>query len=700
MIVIELIYNLAILIAVSVLAGFVDNRWPRSTKAGVVIQGFLFGGAAIIAMLNPFIFAPGIIFDGRSVVLSLCTLFFGPVSGIIASLMAIALRLYLGGAGTLMGVSVITSSFLLGAVWYYYRRKRPAEIKALYLLKFGFVVHVSMIILMIALPSEIRLLTLQTIGFTVLIIYPIATVLAGKILKDQEDNANLLRDLTESEKQYKSLVNEMQQGLSVLKVLYNEKNHPVDFEFLLVNPNYEKLTGLKKEEIIGKTIQEIFPNTEEFYNDKFEKVALTGEPEHYENYSNTLHRTFQVTVYRPRMHQLAVILDDITERKEFETKLLAAKEQAEAGDRLKTAFMNNISHEIRTPLNGILGFGQMVTQPNLTDAERASYVDILQTSVDRLISTITDYMDISLIASGNLKAINKNVDLDQFVKELFNQLQVHCAARNLEAKLSVPENYEAIQLNTDKELLRKAFGHVLNNAVKFTHNGSVTFGYTRVPGYLQFFVEDTGIGIQQEFINRIFEPFDQEEITTTRHYEGSGLGLPIAKGIIEKLGGRIWVESKKGTGSKFYIKFPFIDNLIEADSKPPQKNSISENNSPLILIAEDEDSNYLYLEIILKKERLNIVRAKDGQEAVDLCRKYSNISIALMDIKMPVMDGLEATRLIKSFRSNLPIIGVTAYALSGDVSRVLQAGFDDYLPKPLRRDTLLLTLRKFGVINS
>lgn len=698
MIIIDLIYNLAILIAVSVLAGFVDNRWPRATKTGLVIQGFLFGGAAIIAMLNPFILSPGIIFDGRSVVLSLCALFFGPISGAIAALMAIALRIYIGGGGALMGVSVITSSFLLGVLWFHHRHKRNVMVKSYYLLQFGFVVHLVMILLMVALPSEMRLVTLRTLGLTVLIIYPIATVLAGKILKDQEDNANLLRDLTESEKQYKSLVNEMQQGLSVLKVIYDEKNRPSDYEFLLVNPNYEKLTGLNKEQIIGKTIQEIFPNTEEFFNDKFERVAITGQPEYYENYSSSLNRNFQVTVYRPRLHQLAVIQDDITERKDFEAKLMAAKEQAEAGDRLKTAFMNNISHEIRTPLNGILGFGQMINQPNLTHAERESYMDILQKSVDRLVCTITDYMDISLIASDNLKVSNKSFDLNQLVMELFNQLQIHCMARNLEARLLVPDKKETILLNTDKELLRKAIGHLLNNAVKFTNTGLVTFGYSRLPGYLQFLVEDTGIGIQQEFISKIFEPFDQEEITNTRMFEGSGLGLPIAKGIVEKLGGRIWVESKKGTGSKFYIKLPYIDSLQQDEIFSHQPNPVSDTSAPLVLVAEDEDSNFMYLDIILRREGINVLRARDGQEAIDLCKQHSGICLVLMDVKMPVLDGLEATRMIKSFRNDLPILGVTAYALSGDENRLLEAGFDEYLPKPLKRNTLLSALSKHGIL--
>jgi signal transduction histidine kinase/ActR/RegA family two-component response regulator len=697
MIVIDLIYNLAILVAVSVLAGFVDNRWQRHTVTGKVFQGLLFGGVAMIAMLNPFVISPGIIFDGRSVVLSLSALFFGPLAGAIAGILAILLRLYIGGAGTLMGIAVILSSVIIGVIFYQYRQKHKLEINAWYLFLFGVIVHIAMLVLMLTLPSDVRMFTLETIGLTILGTYPLATVLIGKILKDQESNLYLFRNLSESEKQYKSLINEMQQALAVYEVIYNTRQEAVDYRFILVNPNYIKLTRLKESDLIGKTLQEVFPKTEEFWNERYEHVVRTGEAIYYENYSNELNKHYEVVVYRPRTDQLAVILTDITDRKLYAETLTIAKEQAEASDRLKTAFMNNISHEIRTPLNGILGFGQMITQPNISDKERSNFFEILQSSVDRLISTVTDYMDISLIASDNLKVKNISFNLDQLITGLFAQLQTHARNKNLETYLVLPETSKNTILYSDKELLRKALGHLIKNAVKFTNQGNIKLGYTKMNGYLEFFVKDTGVGIGELAFQRIFEAFDQEENTNTRQYEGSGLGLPIAKGIITKLGGKIWAKSEKGKGSEFYFIIPLQNQPDTNIAAVPHENNNIKQGKPLILVAEDDDSNFLYLQVVLNRASFDIIRAADGNEAVKKCRENPNINLVLMDIKLPEMDGFEATRKIKSFRKELPVIGVTAYAISGDENRILEAGFDDYLSKPFKRSTLMLTLNKFGL---
>lgn len=560
MIVVDLIYNLALLIAVSVIAGFIDKRWHRSTLNGKIMQGLLFGMVAMLAMMNHFVIAEGVIFDGRSVVLSLCALFFGPVAGAIAVVMAVATRLYIGGEGIAMGVSVIFSSTMIGVIFYYVRAQRKITLNFLRLLLFGFLVHIAMLALMVLLPFEVRILTLQTLGFTVLGIYPVATVLAGKILLDQEENDKLMQDLRHGENQYRSLVQEMQQGLAVFRVLYDNEGKAQDYKFLLVNRNYEKLTGLKQADIAGKTIQEVFPSTEEFWNERFAKVAETSTPEYYENYSLELNRYYDVVVYRPAKHQLAVILTDITDRKGTEAKLVAAKEQAEAGDRLKSAFMNNISHEIRTPLNGIMGFSQLLSQEEISDHDRQQYLDLLQNSVERLIHTVTDYMDVSLIASGNLKLNYAWFRIDEFCDELLNKYSKPAKEKNLTLGREIPDT--RIQLFSDRELLRKACDHLMNNAIKFTHKGSIKLGFDPEGDDVRFFVEDTGIGIDQQSLDRIFEAFNQIENTQTRSYEGSGLGLTIARGIIRQLGGRIWVESEKDKGSVFYFQLP---KLIRTD---------------------------------------------------------------------------------------------------------------------------------------
>jgi PAS domain S-box-containing protein len=695
MIVVDLIYNLAVLVSVSVIAGFVDKRWQRSTSSGRIIQGALFGMVAVLSMMNPFIISDGVIFDGRSVILSLCAMFFGPVSAAIAAVMALLMRLHIGGAGTIMGVSTILSSTFIGIAFFFYRKKHTLNMNALHLWLFGMLVHTVMVIFIFTLPNELRLISFHTLAVTILGVYPVATVLTGKILMDQEENYDLLDALKHSKDQYRSLIQEMQQGLAVFEIVYTDDGKVEDYRFILINPNYEKLTGLSEKEILGRTIQEVFPRTEEFWNERFEKVALSGVPEYYENFSLELDRYYEVVVYSPRKHQLAVILTDITERKGVEARLLAAKEQAEAGDRLKTAFMNNISHEIRTPLNGILGFGQLISQPEINDSTRQQYMGLLQNSVERLIQTVNDYMDVSLIASGNLKVNYTWFALDEFTLELQNNIKKAASDKNLELFIELPER--DLQLFSDRELLIRACDHLLNNAVKFTRYGSVKFGFDTFGEEIRFFVEDTGVGIAKESLNRIFEAFDQEENTKTRSYEGSGLGLAIAKGIVKRLGGKIGVNSEKDKGSLFFFHLPKLTrkntNGMDVHGSPTE----IINHRPVILIAEDDDSSYVYLCSLLQKSEVDLIRARDGMEAVQVFRDNPMIDLVLMDIKMPLLDGKEAVKMIKAVKKK-PVIAITAYALSGDESSILEAGFDAYIAKPYKSEALKKNLEQFGLI--
>jgi CheY-like chemotaxis protein len=234
----------------------------------------------------------------------------------------------------------------------------------------------------------------------------------------------------------------------------------------------------------------------------------------------------------------------------------------------------------------------------------------------------------------------------------------------------------------------------LGNAIKFTNEGKVEFGCTLKNNNLQFFVKDTGVGIQPEHQNLIFETFRQVEDSYTRKYGGIGLGLSIAKAFIEVLGGKIWIESVYGKGSSFYFSIPY--NNTEKENVN-QLESIELNNFDHlhILIAEDEEVNFMFLEELLSNTGITITRAEDGQKAVNYCIEKEDINLVLMDIRMPVMDGITATQKIKSFRKDLPIVAVTAYALSGDKEKFINAGCDDYLPKPVKREELFLMISKY-----
>jgi len=382
-------------------------------------------------------------------------------------------------------------------------------------------------------------------------------------------------------------------------------------------------------------------------------------------------------------------------------ELEAARDKAEASDRLKTAFMQNISHEVRTPLNGIVGFGNLLAESDLSSEDRKQYISLLKVSSNRLVNTMTDYMDIALIASSSMDVHLKTMNIIDILKELKSKFKNLIGSKNVTFDLIIPGNVEEFFIQTDPELFIKIISHLLDNAVKFTQQGSITLGYSVGSDKLEFFVVDTGVGISDEKKDVIFETFTQENSAMTRGYEGSGLGLSIITGILKLLGGEIRVESAKGEGSSFFFTIPLpvnpgFNDFIEGGTV------WLKNTSPLIpvfLVADDEYAHRVYMESFLKKVASVVFLARNGREAVDLIREHSEISVVLMDLKMPVMDGFEATREIKSFRKDLPIIAVTAYAMSGDEKKAYDCGCDDYIVKPTSTDELLQKLKKFGIGN-
>ncbi len=404
--------------------------------------------------------------------------------------------------------------------------------------------------------------------------------------------------------------------------------------------------------------------------------------------------------------------ENITVRKQAEDEIKQALEKAESGNRLKEAFVHNISHEIRTPLNGILGFSNLIALPDITDDDRQQFYSHLKTSSNRLLDTITNYMDISLIGSGNMVALPTAFDPLYVFHQLLEKYSAMCSAKNIGLRLEIPEGTKSIMLHTDEGLLRKAMMHLLDNAVKFTAEGEIVFGYVSTgsttetgsiskPGNeldeLRLFVKDTGIGINPESFSLIFESFKQEDFSRSRGFEGSGLGLSIAQGFVLLLGSQILLESVKGSGSVFFFTLPY--QASAAGISPQGKaNTLKLVDKPVILVAEDNASNLLYLEITLTNMLISVISARDGKEAVDLCRHHPEISLVLMDIKMPVMDGLQATREIKSFRKDLPIIACSAFALSEDIKMAFEAGCTDHLAKPVNDDNLLEKLKKYGLI--
>jgi PAS domain S-box-containing protein len=394
-------------------------------------------------------------------------------------------------------------------------------------------------------------------------------------------------------------------------------------------------------------------------------------------------------------HFLHTIIHDISERKRMLQELVKAKEKAEENDKLKTAFINNISHELRTPLNGILGFGHFLADEKLTTEKRKEYYKIMKESGNRLMNTVTDYMDMAMIASGSMKANKKVFALKPLFEEIIEDAKPLWTGKNIRVITEIPKEHPNLFINSDSKFIQKILKILLHNASKFTKDGIIICGYRLLEGSIEIFVQDTGSGISKDKLNAIFEIFTQEETSDTRGYDGSGLGLSIAKGLIGLLGGTIKVASEKGKGSIFTCSIPYDKAEIKEGVSANNAARVSGKNKPLVLVVEDDDLNLQYMESLLEKNGYEYLRAVNGAEAVEQCRQNAAISIVLMDIKMPVMNGVEATRLIREFRPELPIIATTAYAMTGDEQSLLEAGGNEYIPKPINKDKLLAALYKY-----
>ena len=364
--------------------------------------------------------------------------------------------------------------------------------------------------------------------------------------------------------------------------------------------------------------------------------------------------------------------------------------KAEASDKLKTAFINNISHEIRTPLNGILGFTEMSLSPDTTPEDHELFFSVIKKSSKRLLNTITSYMDISMLVSETMEISRRPSNLDKLIKEINADFSETSKSKGIELKMKKPDFAEPMVLNTDNEKLRKIISHLLDNAFKFTQKGTISFGYELNNTSIEFFVSDTGTGIKAEALGIIFDAFRQADVSPTRGYEGSGLGLTIANGLVKLLGGNLRIDTERGKGSTFYFSLPFSENPILtpqlAISTPKPQEPLTK---PLILVAEDDDSNYKYIEIVLLYSAYSVIRAENGIEAVDIVRKHPEVQLVLMDIKMPIMDGFEATRVIRTFMPDLPIIALTAHVTAEDENMAISSGCNEYVTKPVSKAKLL-----------
>ncbi len=382
------------------------------------------------------------------------------------------------------------------------------------------------------------------------------------------------------------------------------------------------------------------------------------------------------------------------------TKLLIAKNKAEESDRLKSSFLANMSHEIRTPLNGILGFSELLKEPKLTGEEQQNYIRIIEKSGNRMLNTITDIISISKLESGQMEISISGTNINEQLEYIYNFLSPGAKKKGIsisfQNSLPAPEAF----IKTDREKIFSILSNLVINAIKFTNAGSVEFGYEKKDKNLEFYVKDSGIGIPLEQRELIFDKFRQGSEGLSRGYEGSGLGLSLSKAYVELLGGIMWVESELGKGSTFYFTIPYIIDRSQLSVENNQLSvdddhniQIQESETPeikklKILIAEDDETSMIFLATFIKMFSKEILYARTGEEAVEICKNNTDIDLVLMDIKMPNMNGYDATKQIRQINKDVIIIAQTAFALKSDREKALASGCNDYISKPFKIELL------------
>ncbi len=385
---------------------------------------------------------------------------------------------------------------------------------------------------------------------------------------------------------------------------------------------------------------------------------------------------------------------EIGERKKIEIELKKAKEVAEESNRIKTAFLANMSHEIRTPMNAIQGFTEILLKSDVSKEMTREFTEIINTSSKQLLGVINDIIDISIIEAGQLKILTEPVQLNKLMNDILGLHNHSAAKKNIKLILKVALADGSDSITSDGYRLFQVINNLVGNAIKFTHAGFVEFGYSVDGDKIKFFVHDTGIGIPNEFHDLIFERFRQVDNKLSRDFGGTGLGLSICKSIVELMNGKIWVESVPNVGSTFYFVLPYAKSQLGDESMANSHKGLVNLNSKTILIAEDDNLNFLLLKKLIEKTEANIVRASNGREAVDIMESGGRIDLILMDIKMPIMSGYEAVGLIRQKNANIPIIAQTAYAMSEEKRLAMESGCNYYLTKPIDHGELFNLLKE------
>ena len=550
----------------------------------------------------------------------------------------------------------------------------------------------------------------------------------GMIFKGQKALMKIFMDITarkQAEEKLKKVTAAVEN--SKVSVVITDKNGIIEY----ANPFFAQLTGYTPDEYIGENPRFLKSgfHTTAFYAEFWEtiKSGKTWEGEFYNlkkdgtyYWENAIVSSIQDDANV--ITHFVAIKTDITAAKQMIEDLKIAKEKAEENERLKSAFLANMSHEIRTPMNGILGFAGLLKEPKLTGDEQQEFIGIIEKSGARMLNIINDVIAISKVESGQMKTFISPTNVNEQIEYIYNFFKPEAEQKGIHFvfKNSLTDK-EAI-VKTDKEKLYAVLTNLVKNAIKFSDSGTIEIGYklrdkaclvstpaeqgrtslVSAPSELEFYVKDNGVGIPKDRMEAIFDRFVQADISDKRAFQGAGLGLSISKAYVEMLGGRIWVESEEGKGSGFYFTIP-------CNNEPEDENTVveefvvdsadikfnKENKEFKILIAEDDEISGMLISMAIKAFGKNVLKTSTGIETVEVCRNNPDLDVVLMDIKMPEMDGYEATRQIRQFNNDVIIIAQTAYALPGDREKALEAGCNDYIAKPFGQSSLTALMKKY-----
>lgn len=510
----------------------------------------------------------------------------------------------------------------------------------------------------------------------------------------------------QNEGSVRGLFETMMDAFCYHKMLYNSEGKPIGFTFMEVNAAFEKLTGLTREAIIGKKALDLYPNIESYWVETYGRVAKLGISEKFENYSPELDEWYEVNVWSPKKDYIAVIFYNITQRKLVKEKLLKAKERAEIADSAKSMYLANMSHEIRTPITEIMGMIQL-TQLTTTLTERQQkYLSLSKFACDSLLVIVNDVLDYSKIEAGVMKLSIAGFCTRTMIHEEVGLFQVSSQKKGLIMEATIEEDVPDNLLG-DAFRLRQIISNLLGNSVKFTKEGRIDLYIKKLEDIsdnqvkLECIVKDTGIGIAPENIELLFNSFIQVGSLSMDQY-GAGLGLAIAKRLVAMMSGEIWVDSVEDEGSTFHFTFIMERGVRETCSSPvpvEKQTDLSKETSRNLLVVEDNAVIRQFIEALVMKKGWRVTVSENGKEALQSFRQ-SKFDGILMDIQMPIMDGLEATTIIRQIEKDTgsvrtPIIATTAHALKGDKEKCLEAGMDDYLTKPLKVDEFYTVITRW-----